>query len=222
MSSPVVEIQIWSDLICPWCWIGKRRLERALRNSSLFADIKVRHRAFRLMPELIPLPVIDVLQQRYGGSAEQIVAIQQRIEKIAAEESLIYRLVGTQGADTLQAHRLLYLAHRQGLQEVLLERFYSAYFSEGTPIFDTDTLAPLVLDVGLERTAVAALFAGQDFIAEIEDDQRRLQRYGANGVPFFLMDGRIAVNGAQPIEAFSDALAQLNADAASQSAFFLR
>lgn len=87
---------------------------------------------------------------------------------------------------------------------------------------DTDILAPLALDVGLERTAVAALFAGQDFIAEIEDDQRRLQRYGANGVPFFLMDGRIAVNGAQPIEAFSDALAQLNADAASQSAFFLR
>lgn len=222
MSSPVVEIQIWSDLICPWCWIGKRRLERALRNSSLFADIKVRHRAFRLMPELIPLPVIDVLQQRYGGSAEHIVAIQQRIEKIAAEESLMYRLVATQGADTLQAHRLLYLAYRQGLQEVLLERFYSAYFSEGTPIFDTDTLAPLVLDVGLERTAVAALFTGQDFIAEIEDDQRRLHRYGANGVPFFLMDGRIAVNGAQPIEAFSDALAQLNADAASQSAFFLR
>nr|WP_276593571.1 DsbA family protein [Xylella fastidiosa] len=188
----------------------------------MFAHIRVRHRAFRLMPELIPLPVIDVLQQRYGGSAEQIVAIQQRIEKIAAEEGLMYRLLGTQGADTLQTHRLLYLVHRQGLQEVLLERFYSAYFSEGTPILDTDILAPLALDVGLERTAVAALFAGQDFIAEIEDDQRRLQRYGANGVPFFLMDGRIAVNGAQPIEAFSDALAQLNADAASQSAFFLR
>ncbi|AXI83325.1 DsbA family oxidoreductase [Xylella taiwanensis] len=223
MSIPaVVEIEIWSDVICPWCWIGKRRLERALGHSPIFPQIRLRHRAFRLMPGLVPLPVIEVLQQRYGGSAAQILAMQARIEEIAAAEGLIYRLADTQGGDTLQAHRLLYLAHMQGLQDVLLERLCRAYFSQGEPVFDVETLVPLAIEVGLEREVVVALFAGQDFIAEIEDDQRRLQRYGASGVPFFLIGGHIAVNGAQPIEAFSHALAQLITDSPSEPASSLQ
>ncbi len=182
----------------------------------MFMQIRLRHRAFRLMPGLVPHPVVEVLQQRYGGSLAQILEMQRNIEAIAAEEGLIYRLAGTQGGDTLQAHRLLYLAHMHGMQEVLLERLCSAYFSEGELVFDPEALTPLAIEVGLQRELVKALFAGQDFIAEIEDDQRRLEHYDASGVPFFLIAGRVAVSGAQPIEAFSEALAQWIKDSSSE------
>ncbi|MFA5629973.1 MAG: DsbA family oxidoreductase [Porticoccaceae bacterium] len=199
-----ITVEIWADLICPWCWIGKRRFERALADFAHRDQVEVIHRAFRLMPGQSPRPVDDLLGQRVG--AARATAIREQTESEAATEGLTYRLAGTLAGDTLDGHRLVKLATAQGLQEAAIERFYRAYFSEQEPLFDRETLLRLGAEIGLDRAVCAAVLDSSDHVATIEDDQRRVRAHGSNGVPFFLIDGRLGVSGAQPADVFRAAL----------------
>jgi len=201
-----ITVEIWSDFICPWCWIGKRRFERALADFPHRDQVEVIHRAFRLMPGQSPRPVDDVLGQRVG--AAQAAAIRAQTESEAATEGLTYHLAGTLAGDTLDGHRLMKLATAHGLQERAIERLYRAYFSEQESLFDRDTLLRLGTEIGLDRDACAAVLENTDHMATVEDDQRRVQSHGGSGVPFFLIERQLAVSGAQAAVVFRSALEQ--------------
>lgn len=194
--SRTLTVDIWSDLICPWCWIGKRRFERALVEFSQRSNVRIVHRSFRLMPGVAPHSIETMMARRFGTTV-QVDAMVAPVEKAAAEEGLIYRLAGTQLGDTLNAHRVVKLARTQELQEQTIERFYRGQFSEHASLFDNDTLLRLATEAGLERNSVVAVLDSTDYVADVEADQKMAQSLGSNGVPFFLLDGRTAINGGQ-------------------------
>jgi predicted DsbA family dithiol-disulfide isomerase len=198
-------VEIWSDLICPWCWIGKRRFERALTDFPHRENVRIIHRAFRLMPGLAPHALEDVIGRRFARRAD-FEAMLAEVERTAAGEGLVYHLAGSQVGDTRDAHRLVLDAASQGRQAQLVERFYRAYFTERASLFDRDILLNLAVEAGLDRDRAALLLSGTDLIAEVEEDEHKARALGAGGVPFFLIGGRIALSGAQPAEEFLAAL----------------
>ncbi|MFT4091900.1 MAG: DsbA family oxidoreductase [Asticcacaulis sp.] len=202
MSEIVVDI--WSDIICPFCWIGKRQFESALEAFPHKDKVKVRHRAFRLSPGQPVVPTGQILQQKYGLTPEQAAQNQRRVEGMAASVGLEYHLDNTLSGDSLNAHRLIRYAGDKG--EALLERLYRAYFTEGLSVFDDEVLGRLAVEAGLEADAVKAFLAGTELTAEVEDDQRGANLAGARGVPHFVFANRYAVSGAQPPEVFAQAL----------------
>jgi predicted DsbA family dithiol-disulfide isomerase len=200
-------VEIWSDLICPWCWIGKRRFERALADFAHRDRVRLVHRAFRLTPGLSPEPLEGFMQRRLGSSA-QFEAMLAEIERAAAAEGLRYDPAGAKMGDTLDAHRLVLFAAPQGLQPQTVERFQRAYFSEHASLFDRETLIGLAVEAGLERDGARSVLDGAAHTQEALVDQVRAQSLGAGGVPYFLVDGRIAASGAQPPRHFLSALTQ--------------
>jgi predicted DsbA family dithiol-disulfide isomerase len=200
-------VEIWSDLICPWCWIGKRRFERALADFVHRDQVRLVHRAFRLTPGLSPEPLEAFMQRRLGSSA-QFSAMQAEVQRAAAAEGLRYDPAGAEMGDTLDAHRLVLFAAPQGRQPQTVERLHRAYFSEHASLFDRETLIGLATDAGLERDGALAVLDGAAHTQEALVDQVRAQSLGAGGVPFFLIDGRIAVSGAQTPGRFLSALTQ--------------
>lgn len=201
-------IQLWSDLICPFCWVGERRLEQALASFARRDQVTIVYRSFRLMPGVAPQPVEVMLGQRYGAGPKQVAQMHAQVTQMAAEAGLAYDLAGTLTGDTMNGHRVAQFARTQGLQREVVQRFYRGYFSEHQSLFDPDTLLRLAVESGLERNAVAGVLAGNDYSANVESDERDARSLQANGVPFFLMGDRIKVSGAQPPEKF---LAALNA-----------
>jgi predicted DsbA family dithiol-disulfide isomerase len=201
-------IQLWSDLICPFCWIGERRLEQALASFAHRDQVRIVYRSFRLVPGVEPHPVEAMLAQRYGTGAEQVVQMHAQVESMAADVGLTYKLSGTLTGDTLDGHRLAQFARTQGMQHEVIWRFYRAYFSEHQSLFDRDVLLRLAVEAGLERNAAAAVLANDDYSANVQADEQEARSLHANGVPFFLIGDRVSVSGAQPVEKF---LAALNA-----------
>jgi predicted DsbA family dithiol-disulfide isomerase len=200
-------VEIWSDLICPWCWIGKRRFERALAEFAHRGQVRLVHRAFRLTPGLSPEPLEAFLQRRLGSGA-QFRAMQAEVEHAAAAEGLRYDPADALVGDTLDAHRLALFAASQGRQPLIVERLHRAYFSERASLFDPETLLRLAMEVGLERDGALAVLEGMAHTQEALVDQVRAQSLGAGGAPFFLIDGRVAVSGAQSPGRFLSALTQ--------------
>ena len=207
MTTPLT-IQLWSDLICPFCWIGERRLEQALASFPHRDRVQIVYRSFRLMPGVQPHPVEAMLAQRYGGGAAQVAQMHAQVVQMAAEVGLTYALSGTLTGDTLDGHRLSQFARTQGLQKPLVQRFYRGYFTEHESLFDRDTLLRLAVEAGLERNAAAAILASNDHAADVEADERAARSLRAGGVPFFVIGERVKVSGAHPAEQF---LAALNA-----------
>jgi predicted DsbA family dithiol-disulfide isomerase len=208
MTAPLT-IQLWSDLICPFCWIGERRLERALESFPQRDQVQIVYRSFRLMPGVDPHPVEAMLQRRYGMAGEQLKQMHTQVEQMAAEVGLDYKLAGTLTGDTLHGHRLAQFARTQGLQKAVIQRFYRGYFTEHESLFDRETLLRLAVEAGLERNAAAAVLESDDYAGDVVTDERTAQALRANGVPFFFMGDRVAVSGAQPPEQFLTALNSL-------------
>ncbi|MCL2896914.1 DsbA family oxidoreductase [Brenneria tiliae] len=202
-----ITVEIWSDIICPWCWIGKRRFERALADFPQRDRVKVVQRAFRLMPGLAPQRAQEVLVQRLG-SAERVAATLAHVENEAAGENLEYHLAASFVGDTRDIHRLVKFAAEKGLQEQAVERLYRAGFTENAALFERQTQLQLMADIGLDREACAAVLDGTAYAAAVDEDQRAVQARGGGGVPFFLIDGRQAISGAQPAPTFLAALEQ--------------
>jgi predicted DsbA family dithiol-disulfide isomerase len=200
-------IDVWSDVVCPWCFIGKRRLEKAIATLPAGTEVTVRHRAFQLNPaEQDVIPTAVMLATKYGVGPDQVAAMQANVCSIADGEGLCYDLDATLSGNTRDAHRLLLWASEK--QSLLLEAMYSSYFEQGGSLFTREALLHLVRSVGLDTQEANAVLDSQDFIHDVENDQSLASQLGANGVPFFVIDMKYGISGAQPQEVFDKTLAQ--------------
>ena len=201
---------MWSDVVCPWCYLGKRRLESALARFPHADEVSVVWHAFELdpsAPRRRELPPSEHLARKYGMTPEQVAASWQRLTDLAAAEGLEYHLDRTQGGNTFDAHRLIQLGAERGLQGPVKERFLRAYFTESAAIGEPELLEALAVEAGLPRDEVADVLATDRFAEEVREDELTARGYGINGVPFFVVGGRYGVSGAQSSEVLLEALA---------------
>lgn len=208
-----MEIEVWSDVVCPWCYIGKRRLEQALAAQGLSdhdSPVRVIHRAFQLDPQAMSegQRTIDVLASKYQVSPQQAEAMMANVTEVAEGVGLTYHLLQTISGNTKDAHRLLLWAQDQGHAQDLLEALYAGYFTDGLPIFTETELMAFVVKAGLEATDAQVLLASDAYAAEVQADQELAADFGATGVPFFVFDRRYGISGAQPLEVFRETLAK--------------
>jgi len=211
-----MEVEIWSDIVCPWCYLGKRRFERALDSFSHRDDVGVVYRSFELDPSAprdTTDPVVDVLASKYGMTAQQAQAAQRQMEDRARQDGLTFRMDGLRRGNTRDAHRLLQLAKARGRQEDLAERLHRAYFTEQSSIFDHAALTRLAEQAGLDADEAAKVLASEEYEAEVDTDEAMAHSLGVTGVPFFVIDRRYGVSGAQPAEVITEVLDRAWADA---------
>ncbi|MEU2746487.1 DsbA family oxidoreductase [Streptomyces collinus] len=212
-----MRVEIWSDIACPWCYVGKARFEKALRDFPYRDDVEVVHRSFELDPGRAKgdvQPVITMLTKKYGMSAAQAEAGEDNLGAQAAAEGLDYRTRGRDHGSTFDMHRLLHFAKEHNRQEQLLDLLYRANFAEERSVFDDDErLVELAVAAGLETAAVRAVLADAEAYADdVRADEREAAQLGASGVPFFVLDRAYGVSGAQPAEVFAQALTQAYGD----------
>ena len=223
MSKPL-SVQIWSDVQCPWCYIGKRKFEAAL--AELAADpaapqVEVVYRSFELAPDT---PVdfegtpVDYLSQRKGIAPEQARAMIDRVSGIAESVGLDYRYDDIHQTNTVLAHELLHFAKAHGKQLELKERLLRAYFTEGRHIGRADDLAELAAEVGLDHDEAQAALTEHTYLPDVKADMAQAVAYGIQGVPFFVIDDRYGISGAQETGHFVAALRQAAAERAEASA----
>ena len=206
-----MRIDIWSDIVCPWCYIGKRRFERALEAFEHRGDVEIVHRSFQLDPTMPRGSVRnhrDVLMSKYGLSESQAGAAQARMERTAAEEGLEFHLVGGVTGNTLDAHRLLHMAKDHGIQDAVIERLYRAHFTEQRSIVDETSLVELAAEAGLDADGARDVLRGDRYADAVAADLRDARGLAVTGVPYYLLDHRYAVSGARPAEVFTEALAR--------------
>jgi predicted DsbA family dithiol-disulfide isomerase len=204
-------IEIWSDVVCPWCYIGKRRFESALARFEHRDDVEVTWRSFELDPGAERTPEgsgAERLAAKYGMSVEEAVARQAQISQLAAGDGLEYHLDTARGGNTFDAHRLIQLGKEQGIQDAVKERFMRGYFTENEPIGDPEALARMAVDAGLEEEAVRAVLSSDEFADAVREDEQLAQRLGIQGVPFFVLGRRYGISGAQPADVLLQALDQ--------------
>lgn len=202
-------VEVWSDIVCPWCYIGKRRFERALERFEHRDEIEVVWRSFELdprAPRTADTSLTEMLASKYGVSPAQAAAMNARVTEQARGEGLDYHLELARPGNTFDAHRLTHLAATVGLRAEVVERFMHGYFVEGAPVGDRETLVRLASEVGVDADAARSVLAGDDFAGEVRADEARARMLGVNGVPFFALDERLGVSGAQPVEALVEAL----------------
>ncbi|MEN3583936.1 DsbA family oxidoreductase [Streptomyces sp. ZYX-F-203] len=206
-----MRVEIWGDINCPWCYVGKERFAKALEAFPHKDQVEVVHRSFELDPSLGPgpaRPVIPALAAKYGISLDQARQAEQRIGEHAHAEGLEYRGADRDTASTFDMHRMLHLAKRRGVQENLLNLLYRANFVENSA-FAEGRLLELAVEAGLGETEAADLLADRSVLAdEVREDQATAAAMGATGVPFVVFDRRLGVSGAQPVETFGTALRQ--------------
>jgi predicted DsbA family dithiol-disulfide isomerase len=203
----MIEVEVWSDFVCPWCYIGKRRLETALARFD--GAVSVQWRSFQLDPTTPvgdPRPVGESLAARLNLSPSKVAAMFAHVTELAAAEGLAYDFDRARTANTLDAHRLLHFAKAHGRQAQLQERLMHAYFTEGADIGDHAVLAGLAGGVGLDEVAAKQALADGSHEADVRQDFAQARAYGISGVPFFVFDQRVGVSGAQPVEVFERAL----------------
>jgi predicted DsbA family dithiol-disulfide isomerase len=204
-----MQVEIFSDVVCPWCYLGKRRFERALAGFEHADRVEVVYRSFQLDPSAPPgegEPTVGMLARKYGMSPEQAEQTQRQMEQRAAADGLDYRLAGQLTGNTRDAHRLLHLARERGRQAELVERLFAAHFTQQRSVFGRAALLDLAAEAGLDRDEAAAVLDGDRYGEDVDHDVADAQALGVNGVPFFVLDRRFGVSGAQPVEVMADAL----------------
>ena len=208
-----MQVDIWSDVVCPWCYIGKRRFESALAEFPGKDDVTVVFHSFELdpaAPERREQPTVQYLADKFRMPVAEAQAMQDRLAGLAAEVGLTYDLANTKSGNTFDAHRVLHLAAANGLQPEFKERLLAAYFTEGQAITEHETLTALAVEVGLDRAEVAAVLSSDLFAAEVRGDEGLAQQLGISGVPYFVFDQKYGVSGAQPVEIFTRVLEQVS------------
>ncbi|MFC8275368.1 DsbA family oxidoreductase [Streptomyces sp. NPDC057271] len=207
-----MRVEIWSDIACPWCYIGKARFEKGLAEFAHRDEIEVVHRSFELdpnRPKGDTAPVIDMLAKKYGRTLDEARAMEAHVASNAHSEGLGYRTEGRDHGNTFDIHRLLHLAKERGRQNELLDLAYRANFAEERSVFDDETLVRLGAEAGLDETEVRTVLADETAYADaVRADEREAAELGANGVPFFVLDRRYGISGGQPAEVFTQALEQ--------------
>jgi len=209
-----MKVEIWSDIACPWCYVGKARFEKALEGFPHRDQVEVVHRSFELDPGRAKgdvQPVIRMLTKKYGMSEAQAQAGEENLGAQAAAEGLEYRTRDRDHGNTFDMHRLLHFAKEQGKQDELIQILYKANFAEERSVFSEgdERLVELAVAVGLEADEVRKVLTDPTAYADaVRADEREAAELGANGVPFFVLDRKFGVSGAQPAEVFTRALTQ--------------
>ena len=209
-----MNVEIWYDIACPWCYVGKRRFEAALAAYEHRDEVRVTWRSFELDPSAPREREHDGathLAEKYGTSRAEALAMQQRMTAAAAGDGLEFRFDIARGGNTFDAHRLLHLATAHGAQDALKERLMRAYLTEGELISDHAVLARLGVEAGLPEDEVRDTLATDRFAAEVREDERTAQRIGIQAVPFFVVDRAVGASGAHPPEALLELLRQARA-----------
>ncbi len=204
-----MKIEIWSDIVCPFCYIGKRKFEIALASFHAKDKVEIEWRSFQLDPAMLNIPGKSVhayLAERKGCSLEEAKDMNNAMSNVAKEVGLNYNFDIAVINNTLNAHRLLHFSKSKGLQSELKERLFHAYYTEGKDVSDTESLSVLASEVGLDKEAIKEMLASEIFKNEVELDQYYAEQVGATGVPFFVFNNKFAVSGAQPPELFSEVL----------------
>lgn len=210
-----MKVEIWSDIACPWCYIGRRRFEKALNQFEHRAQVEVIWRSFQLdpvAPREYKGTINDMLVEKKGIDRRQAEALHAHVTALAAQEGLDYRFDRVRPGNSFDAHRLLHLAAHHDRQSEMKERLQKAYFTDGLSYSDPETLAQLALEVGLDADETHKMLETDAYAADVHTDVRRAQMLGINGVPFFLFEEKYAVSGAQPVELFLTALERAWAD----------
>jgi predicted DsbA family dithiol-disulfide isomerase len=197
-----LQVSIWSDIACPWCYVGKRRFEAAMAQFEHAADVEVSWRSFELDPSAPRTREhVDYAQRlaaKYGLTHAQAQARIEQLVETARADGLSLDFKNIKPGNTFDAHRLLHLAHAQGLQDALKERFFRAYMSEGQAIGDHATLLSAAQDVGVNVDAAQAVLLTDQYATEVRRDQAEARALGVQGVPFFVLAMRYGIEGAQP------------------------
>lgn len=208
-----VKVDVWSDVQCPWCYIGKRRFERAVAASGV--PVEIEYHSFELAPDT---PVdydgspVQYLSERKGISPQQAAQMVERVTTLAAGEGLAYDYDHIHQTNTIKAHELLHYAKARGVQEAMKEALLKAYFVDGGHVGRIPDLAELAATVGLDRDDVARALEAGEYTAAVKADVAQAAAYGIQGVPFYVFDGKYGVSGAQESDTFAQVLAQVAAE----------
>lgn len=214
-----MRVEVWSDMVCPWCYIGKRRLEAALRRFDHRKQTQVLWRSFELNPDAPAHHdggLDDLLARKYGMNRLQARAVNTRLTDLAAAEGLEYHLESARPGNTFTAHRLLHLAAARGLQPALQERIFRGYFTEGAAIGDPETLVRLAAEAGVDPAEARAVATGSAYADGVRAEEQEAVDLGCEGVPFFVIDRAYAVAGAQSADVLLEALRRAWADQRSE------
>lgn len=206
-----MQVEIWSDVICPWCFIGKRRFEMALARFEKRDSVKVIWRSFELDPKSpphYPVPLEEMLSRKYNVSMQEAAAMNARVTGIAKEVGLEYHLSKAHPGNTFDAHRLLHFANSKQLGDKATERIMQAYFAQSLAVGDRAALANLAPEFGIAESEALMLLESNAYSDEVRADEARAAELGISGVPFFLFNEKVGISGAQPVETFVQALQQ--------------
>ncbi len=207
--SDTVKVDIWSDIACPWCYIGKRKFESAL--TSFDGSVDVEYHSFELAPdtpEEVSESAIQRLVERKGLSHAQAQGMIDRVKSIAESVGLDYNYESLQPTNTVRAHELLHYAKSHGRQIDMKERLLRAYFIEGRHVGRVEELADLAAEIGLDRNDALRALKSREFLAAVDADKSQAREYGIQGVPFFVINGKYGISGAQDADTFAAALRQ--------------
>jgi predicted DsbA family dithiol-disulfide isomerase len=198
-----MDVEIWSDINCPWCYIGKRRFEAALSQFEHTDEVNVTWRSFELDPSSpaeLPGNGAARIAEKYGVTVERAQEMEQHVTEVAAGDGLEYNLEHARLGSTFDGHRLVHLANAHGLQDAMKERLMRARFTDSQLVSDHDTLVALAVEVGLDADEVRAMLDSDQFADAVRDDERTAQEFGITGVPMFVVDRAFGASGAQPPE----------------------
>ena len=208
-----MKIEIWSDIMCPFCYIGKRHLEKALESFSGRDSVEITWKSYQLDPTIPmsfeePVGVYECLADRKGWSFEQSVQMHERVVEMAASVGLEYNFDKAVVANSLYAHRVIQLAKEKGLDDAIEEIFFRAYFTEGRDLASVTELVALGEEVGLAEADIRAAIASEEYAYRVSQDIQEGVNLGVRGVPFFVFDRKYGISGAEPIQVFIDTLNQ--------------
>ncbi len=204
-----MQVEIWSDIICPWCYIGKKRFEMALADFAKREKVRVTWRSFELDPNAPRQPPdtqVEMLARKYGVSRQQAEAMNSRVTSVAMEIGLEFHLNKARPGNTFDAHRLLHFATSRQLGNIATERIMHAYFCEGSMVGDRMALAALAPEFGIAESEALTILESDAYSAQVRADEARAAKSGVTGVPFFLFDEKISISGAQSVEVLFETL----------------
>ncbi len=208
-----MRVEIWSDIVCPWCYIGKRKFETALKRFDHADQVELIWRSFELDPHAAPSSDVACdyaakLASKYGTSTSQAQQMLDNMTETAAAEGLVFDFSISRPGNTFDAHRLLHLARDSGQQDALKEAFDKGTFTNGLSVSNHYALAEVAVSVGLDEVDVLSVLTSDRYADTVRADEAQARNYGISGVPFFVIDGRLGVSGAQPADTLLSALNQ--------------
>ncbi|HEY2519415.1 MAG TPA: DsbA family oxidoreductase [Streptosporangiaceae bacterium] len=205
-----MRVDIWSDVVCPWCYLGQARFEKALAGFDGRDEVEVAYHSFELDPSWPSgqtMPILEMLATKYHLTPAEAEAAEGQVGGLARAEGLPFRPDRPLG-NTFDVHRVLQLARDQGFQHRLLDTTYRSYFGEAADVFDPDVLSKIAATAGLDPGDVQQVLGGDDYTDEVRADEQQAQQIGIRGVPFYVLDGRLGISGAQSAATFTEALRQ--------------